>query len=253
MPKCSECGYLAVRNGVTREFETADSRRRLDGDIPSGQNLDPFPVCAAHSKSFPTVNRDANNKNNEILRIINQNNDCGQRIEWWPWLSPKEHAEKMFQITLLELQKQQQERDQAWRERQADRELAWRESQAERERKWRAEDRSLAMFNLFVAAGAGIATVVAALIASKLLAVADQSMTAKFLALVPFPQRGSVPRQARRNPVGVEASLPLFPQGCRDAWQPWAMRRNSFGVKTRTTRSVKNLSAATRIQTRLNR
>lgn len=87
----------------------------------------------------------------------------------------------MIQVKMLqEAQNAREAADRQWREDQAERERVWREAQAKREhdwrnddlirdRDWRKEDRSLAMSNLFVAAGVGIISALVALIAAKLL------------------------------------------------------------------------------------
>lgn len=164
--RCSECGFLGLRNKATMQIEEAHHKYRKDG---STQNDDDqrslhlnLPLCVRGVRDF-SEDFEVGSKPEVVKKSILKPYTCGLFREWVVGFSPKEHVEMLHHEAILNYQKQRDEDDRKWRSR-----------ESRRERKWRKEDRKTAMVNLFIAAGVGIATALATLTAAGKIAWWDQ-------------------------------------------------------------------------------
>ena len=171
--RCSECGFLALRrrdgsSALEEAHEQFRDNARVTHDR-SGNHHDETPICFVRAAALRKECGGERADSDKVAVVIHCDRQCSAFVSWEQGFSPKEHVDKMYNEILLKMRRDESDVDRAWRERQAEQDHAWREQQAERDREWRKEDRSLAMSNLFVAAGVGIASAVATLIAAKLL------------------------------------------------------------------------------------
>lgn len=173
MKTCGTCGFLALRTLSETSLIEAHTGYRETREMIAiqgnrGNLYEVWPICFVHKANLKDDCGGKDDKSTVVEVLKKNRNDCDGWVEWDQGFSPKEHAEKMYNETLLKMRLEESEADRQWRERQDARDHAWRIEQAERDRDWRKEDRSLAMSNLFVAAGVGIVSAVATLVAAKL-------------------------------------------------------------------------------------
>ena len=105
MPKCSECGLLAVRDEYNDLVCEATGFTRLKGSHQSSKGIATIAkvFCYANSPSFPTIpnapqmrNVQAINWVNPIVQAIGEVRQCSQYQSWSPGKTPKEHEEMSF-------------------------------------------------------------------------------------------------------------------------------------------------------------
>lgn len=157
MAKCSECGYLTLRNVETLALEEASDRYRQDACRTTKTNRylhEDSPLCFVRAICFRSLLGDDTSVPN-LVSVINQERACDHWIEWMQGFTPKEHAEMLQHEALLEYQRRHDREEREWRER-----------QAERDRLWRKQDRWSALSMLLVAAASGVIGAVATLIAA---------------------------------------------------------------------------------------
>src|ERR1700694_4175901 len=110
MVKCSECGYLALRNLETVALAEADSMFREIGRpiepsnaLPLNSAFDFFPICFSQQINFVQEFSDAGAKRHPvegepnpygvIAAIINAERECTKFTGWQQGFTPKEHRE----------------------------------------------------------------------------------------------------------------------------------------------------------------
>ena len=100
MVKCSECGFLALRNRHTRLLVEVEIDMRTSGYFPApietgGKELyDRIPRCVAGVKEF-YERRGLDGK--QFLEVISQERDCEHFYEWRQGFTPKEHMDMWMQ------------------------------------------------------------------------------------------------------------------------------------------------------------
>jgi hypothetical protein len=110
MVKCSECGFLAVRNAESRNLEEVEFKSRQDGNIGK-QRYVLVPVCFAMATSFDEEAKELQklpeyaerrNKIDEYISpnwsaitktIIHKERQCNSFVQWHQGFTPKEHRQ----------------------------------------------------------------------------------------------------------------------------------------------------------------
>jgi hypothetical protein len=95
MAKCSECGYLAIWNTLSRQLEETDHWIRTIGAPPPECHP---PSCfklsnnlwAESGLSTPSI---CLNDPEKICTTMQKERDCIQFVKWQPGYAPKEHQE----------------------------------------------------------------------------------------------------------------------------------------------------------------
>jgi hypothetical protein len=140
--KCSECGFLGLRNVFDQIIEANIWFRQTGHDRNfSGQNIEGGPLCSMQQRQFeyrqplpggdPTdVRQRMSAQEADILNEIREDFVCSVFASHRRGFSPKEHREMV-----------DRERQQSWQARREDDDRQWREKQAEAEHAWRKEDR----------------------------------------------------------------------------------------------------------------
>jgi hypothetical protein len=92
MPKCNECGFLAVRDEYTEEICESSEFTRSRGmhKSSSGSAVTANLFCYANSHAFPDVSGKADFKK---AAAINEEVPCPQFMHWLKGRTPKEHDE----------------------------------------------------------------------------------------------------------------------------------------------------------------
>jgi len=154
MVKCSECGYLSLRNIETRNLDEAEQVFREWGKIvgvrrsfPSQIEGTPFhvddgvtsyihdglPICFARSHNLTSSFRELISKDYEtdkaIIEIINKEWDCTLFTKWQQGFTPKEHREMMDKKEMLEWQATREDNDRKWRDAQRNDDKRWRRTE----------------------------------------------------------------------------------------------------------------------------
>ena len=105
MVKCSECGFLAVRNTESHELEEADETFREKGIIPLTGHAEgrprsrhePLPLCFARchdlQEEFKNVPGEDKAVPGGVHRVIIKERQCDAFTEWQQGFTPKEHRE----------------------------------------------------------------------------------------------------------------------------------------------------------------
>jgi hypothetical protein len=163
--KCSECGYLALRENESRALVETEEGLRRDGAAhyhPS--RCEPLPLCFARaydlrkeyyaapdgkllfltSTAAPSLYPEA------LKHILQKDRLCKAFIEWQQGFSPREHFEMKQLTEQREWQEQRLREDRDWRASQAELERQWRTSEA-RDRRTEARDRKTQLRILFLA------------------------------------------------------------------------------------------------------
>ena len=100
MPKCSECGFLALRIRATGETREADEELRETGyyDVPDGKRCVACPTfCWAGGDWFPKVKIRSAMTGAPIAEVLQAERDCGKYMPWIPGRMPAEHERLMWQ------------------------------------------------------------------------------------------------------------------------------------------------------------
>jgi hypothetical protein len=79
--------------------------------------MDLFPICSKESPSFPSANRSVSPVHAEVLRIINESNECTVFVLREPLLTPKEHVDMQIVQEVQRLNREAREQDRADSER----------------------------------------------------------------------------------------------------------------------------------------
>ncbi len=126
MVKCSECGFLAVRNVETRELEEAESVYREFGVSPlmgkmEGHPTDrhsTIPLCIRGYQGLQHEITEALASDSRVSQVVHKDRDCELYTEWLLGFSPKEHLEMLDRKWTLEFQAEQRRLDRDWQEAQ---------------------------------------------------------------------------------------------------------------------------------------
>jgi len=182
--KCSECGFLALRQTDTQELMEAPIRYRDHGNVP----LDPMrtnreyaarlPICFVRKRDFSQSLRDwpehpepNSISPQDVLRLISEDYPCDDETgftEWQQGFTPKEHREMLDREWRLKFEADEREKDRKWREEQRELDMEWRAQQekeaADRHREQmnvlRSQHKSeLRVFGLWVTAAIVISTI----------------------------------------------------------------------------------------------
>ena len=125
MVKCSECGYLSIRNKNNDNLDEADIEFREKGIVPTlfdniGRNPHhihkEIPLCLEHKSLGSAINNLKNPSNpfEEIKLAIQEERDCKEFTKWQQGFTPKEHREMMDRKTMLELEEKRRQNDRKW-------------------------------------------------------------------------------------------------------------------------------------------
>jgi len=107
MAKCSECGFLAVRNTKSRQLEETEQDIRETGvierlfddservhEIGSGYPRYEPPLCFIGAIDLRTeTGKYGEGTQERIKSAINEERECGSFTQWQQGFTPKEHRE----------------------------------------------------------------------------------------------------------------------------------------------------------------
>lgn len=126
MVKCSECGFLAVRDIDTRELEEVDGTFREWGRPPlkriGGRNQYKgqydIPLCFVQSYNLYDEVKTAGGKPELdyviVKSIIDQDRQCNSFIKWQQGFTPKEHREMIDREAMRKWQAEREESGRKW-------------------------------------------------------------------------------------------------------------------------------------------
>jgi hypothetical protein len=138
MVKCSECGFLAIRNAETRNLEEVEFKPRQSGDIGKlgVQRYVLIPVCFAMVANFdeeieelrksPEYTEKRNGYGQVtwpqwstfVKVVLNKERECESFTRWHQGFTPKEHREMLDRQEMLKWQADREDADRKWRTRQ---------------------------------------------------------------------------------------------------------------------------------------
>ena len=149
MKKCTDCGYLAVRNVDSRELEEAEEVFREKGTGPMAKvyegnphlRHEKQPLCFARVHSFSDDFKKAIKENipedGRVKQIIQKERQCDKSTDWQQGFTPKEHREMLDREWMI---RQEEKRDQDARD--------WQSQESQRNRKWRLAEFLIAVLAL---------------------------------------------------------------------------------------------------------
>jgi len=132
MPKCSECGFLAIADKQWQPVP-APVIFRESGECP--RDFLPVPMCTmlAYDLKKEQGGSVAFQTSKEI---VGKERECGKFTPWIPALGPKEHAQMVFEKEIREMQAAQVERSAAIAREAAERSLReqreWQRTESDR-------------------------------------------------------------------------------------------------------------------------
>ena len=147
MVKCSECGYLTVRNMNTYCLDEAGSDFREKGMVALGREYgrnqyplhEAIPLCFARCQYLGEKVKNITQKNNpteEVSRIIKEETKCTGFVKWQQGFTPKEHGEMIDRQWMMKYQERREREDKEWREQQEDKQRNWMQSQSKQRFRW---------------------------------------------------------------------------------------------------------------------
>jgi hypothetical protein len=143
--RCVECGFLALRAQDGQIKETERQHREVWRLPPTVSGHDPF--CFAGAMKFDEELKQAVGATvpEKYKVVFGKERECFDFREWQEGQNPQDHKAMLAQEISLKLQKEMQEKNQAWQEAQLRESRAWQEEQAklnyEREENRRREDK----------------------------------------------------------------------------------------------------------------
>jgi hypothetical protein len=148
--KCSECGFLTLRDKCDGSLLEVTDDYRVSGKVPSfltGEAHN-YPICFVMAYNLmPEVEQAAQQQFTErnegwsdwpeyVLKIITKERDCDVRskmfVTYQQGFTPKEHREMLDRQWLIANQNKREREDRLWREQQRIEDLQWRETQEEK-------------------------------------------------------------------------------------------------------------------------
>jgi hypothetical protein len=126
MAKCSECGFLALRNRKNNNLDEADSDFRKKGMVTQvwdDQGRNPhrlyrdIPLCFAGSKYLSEQLNNLTEPNNpfkQVSLVITKETDCKKFIDWLQGFTPKEHKEMIDEQWKLKQETERRKNDRKW-------------------------------------------------------------------------------------------------------------------------------------------
>ena len=134
--RCSECGYLAVRDGSDQFREASIGSREKGHIIPGYWSL---PYCFIAAIRIDKENSKANDDESRFLNVINTERDCQGFVTWKQGFSPKEHIEMLLLKEQREWQESCRMNDLAWQQAQELERRTWQEQQQKKDQAWQTE------------------------------------------------------------------------------------------------------------------
>lgn len=138
MVKCSECGFLAVRNTKTRTLVEAEFDYRQTGEQPkapleyvSRKFYSDYPSCFVLAVQLKCEIGESCHSS-KICQAIKLDRDCEKFTPWLQGFSPKEHKEMLHEKQLLEWKANREDADRVWQEKQTKKDQTWREGQSQK-------------------------------------------------------------------------------------------------------------------------
>lgn len=142
MVKCSECGFLTIRNFTDGSLIEASDIYRQCGDVPfrNWQQLSYIPLCFVraynlreelekvdlHGTQMADGGRPEAGWTEQLLTVIAGERECEPFTEWQQGFSPKEHREMLDRDNMLRWQRDREESDRAFQAREAVVNRKWR-------------------------------------------------------------------------------------------------------------------------------
>lgn len=120
MAKCSDCGFLAIRDRQTRELLEVEQVTRDTGKrekISISSLLFDYPICLTRAYDLNLEMGERPNAE-KILAVIQKERLCNEFTEWHQGLTPKGHWEMVDREARLKWQAEREDADRKWREQQ---------------------------------------------------------------------------------------------------------------------------------------
>ena len=127
MVKCSECGFLALRNRVSWELLPSDPVYRKTAVIGThrDQTLHSIPVCFAMAVDLQvdieSFEPETTLSQDKILRVTQKERECSEFTRWQLGFTPKEHREMMDRERMLDREERRDSEQRRFQERQEER------------------------------------------------------------------------------------------------------------------------------------
>lgn len=155
MPRCANCGLLALRDPSTNELIAVDEEPRETGRFPSFRvgetgswplRIGVSPRCAARQFDLPSEIEKAaevakakgTDPSNVYFEIIALERQCPAFCKWHPGFSPKEHREMLFDLEKTKLEMTRREQDRKYEADQRERDRKHEAEQKTGDRWWQA-------------------------------------------------------------------------------------------------------------------
>lgn len=128
--KCTDCGFLGVRNCETREIVEVEANSRRNGGIAGflvGQNqvkqvYEPYLICFRRAwplrdEQLPPDRGLDKTLSDSVLAVIQKPRECSSFTKWEQGYTPREHWEMIQEAERLKWQSQREAVDKAERDR----------------------------------------------------------------------------------------------------------------------------------------
>lgn len=123
MVKCAECGFLALRNRVSRELVEVEGPLRQSANAPMPRTpteprelYERTPLCFARARQLQ--DEVSNDDRHELLRVFQRDRDCPSFTTWQQGFTPKEHRDMLDRQWLLEREERRDKEQRQWQTRQ---------------------------------------------------------------------------------------------------------------------------------------
>ena len=133
MAKCSECGYLAVRNIDWRNLVEVELDYRNTGECPKRIDYSPpyeiydVPRCFKQASNLWDEIQNLQGSDSEKIRsVIQKDRPCDEFTEWHQGFTPREHQEMVDREKQLEWQAGREDKDREWRREESKENRKWR-------------------------------------------------------------------------------------------------------------------------------
>jgi hypothetical protein len=146
MPKCSDCGFLAVRdNHQSYQLVEVIQEWREQGGFPSDRY--PIgPVCFVRAADLlAEIRKSAESspepRSQQVLHVINKQRECLKSEPWNQGFSPREHQQMVNDRLLQEEISQRRKDDLAWQAEQREKDKVSQKEQKDDERRWQQKQK----------------------------------------------------------------------------------------------------------------
>jgi hypothetical protein len=137
MPRCADCGFLAVVHRTSRQLMETEPQLRSDWTMPvigSYSAYESAPVCASQAMPLGEVENLKRNSGKEaVLTTIRMDRQCNKFTPWRPGLPIEEYHRMLLEQQMLKAQEESRERDRKWQDEQRQGRQQFEASQREKD------------------------------------------------------------------------------------------------------------------------